>query len=568
MTHRLPPGPIGTSCLTCKRRHKKCDRAKPVCNRCSKGGYECLGYGHTKSGHTGSDDEALPIRTIHSTPYPSESPVSSASTHSADSPGDNEPLISYDVLRTPGIYGSHVQTGSLTPLNASRQLCDPLVPDADAAAHDLPLTISETYVDGARSSPHPQSTSPSDLLLFALASQIPQDVPLPPDVRRTVDYVISCVDRILNVTYFRPQGNQVARFRGQTTWRLSTCDFARRGMLVYAKIRESILEGSDSRNGGNFARWIGGYEQVLSTSLNQPLTSYEYRERHNDILEIFYAKIAVFDATTTYRLMCHLAPNFLQVVYSDPVLWSPEHNPALVSISHLFSSPRYGPACYVLMDIMASMIYGVPHLAEYNTDIEPFHTELHAAEWMNCVPGEFLILLAKINICRDQGLLADNWQTIERRLVTWEPRLKFEPEGLDSNRSVAWLALQESWRQTLLIYLYLVLCGARTDDPRIQLSVRQLFQLVGTIKRHDSAIANVHFFVQYLIAGVCSRTEKQRRIVRERLGCAAESRFWLFHGPDIIPVLDHLWLGAAIGGKPVTWDDYIRSRHVMLPLSS
>ncbi|KDN43599.1 hypothetical protein RSAG8_05976, partial [Rhizoctonia solani AG-8 WAC10335] len=435
--------------------------------------------------------------------------------------------------------------------------------------------MPETYVAGTGSSPHttnsavvPQPTFPSDPLLFALASQIPQNLPLPPDVRGTVEYVISCVDRILGVTYFRPEGKQVARFRGQTAWRLSTCDFARRGMLVYAKIRESILEGSDSGNSSHFARLIGGYEHVLSTTFHQSLTPYEHRERHNDVLEVFYVKVAVLDAATTYRLMCRLAPNFLQVIYSDPTLWSTEHNPALVSMAHLFSSPRYGPAGYMLMDVMASMVYGVPHLAEYNTDIEPFHTELHPAEWMNCVPGEFLILLAKINNCRDQGLLADDWRDIERRLVTWEPRLRFEPEGLDSNKSVAWLALQETWRQTLLIYLYLALCGARTDDPRIQLSLRQIFQLVGTIKRQDSPIANVHFFIQYLIAGICSRTEKQRRLVRERLGCAAESRFWLFHGPDIIPVLDHLWLGAAIGGQPITWDDYIRSRNVMLPLSS
>ncbi|KAL5633984.1 hypothetical protein ACGC1H_005986 [Rhizoctonia solani] len=543
----------------------------PVCNRCSKGGYECLGYGHNKSGYSrsGNDDESSqdPTRAIES--FPSRSPVSSSSTHSTDSPRDDETSI--DILATPTLYGSRNRAGYIAPQNIAgthRQLSSLSVSRcADAAIHNLPPAISKTYVDGAESLPHAVVPQP-DSLIFALAPNIPQSVPLPPDVRGTVEYVISCVDRILNVTYFRPQGGQVARFRGHTAWRLSTCDFARRGMLVYAKIRESILEGSDFGNGGNFARWIDGYEQVLSTSFHQPLTPYEHRERHNDVLEVFYVKVALLDAATTYRLLCRLAPNFLEAVYSDPTLWSTEHDPALVSIAHLLSSPRYGPVCYVLMDVMASMAYGVPHFAEYNTDIEPFHTELHPAEWMNCVPGEFLILLAKINICRDQGLLAGDWQDLERRLVTWEPRLRFEPKGLDSDRSVAWLALQETWRQTLLIYLYLTLCGARTDDPRIQFSLRQLFQLVGTIKRQVSRIANVHFFVQYLIAGVCSRTEKQRRLVRERLGCAAESRFWLFHGPGIIPVLDHLWLGAAIGGQSITWDDYIRSRHVMLPLSS
>jgi hypothetical protein len=94
------------------------------------------------------------------------------------------------------------------------------------------------------------------------------------------------VDRILGVTYFKPQGKQIARFLGHTAWRLSTCDFARRGLLIYAKIRDSILEGSDSGNEHMFARWIEGHEQVLSTSLDQSLTPYEQQERHHDILEV------------------------------------------------------------------------------------------------------------------------------------------------------------------------------------------------------------------------------------------------------------------------------------------
>lgn len=32
-------------CHTCKRRHKKCDEARPFCERCIKGGFQCDGYG-------------------------------------------------------------------------------------------------------------------------------------------------------------------------------------------------------------------------------------------------------------------------------------------------------------------------------------------------------------------------------------------------------------------------------------------------------------------------------------------------------------------------------------------
>ncbi|CAE6447223.1 unnamed protein product [Rhizoctonia solani] len=38
------PGPPPRSCLTCQKRRKKCDLGRPSCERCLKGGFECLGY--------------------------------------------------------------------------------------------------------------------------------------------------------------------------------------------------------------------------------------------------------------------------------------------------------------------------------------------------------------------------------------------------------------------------------------------------------------------------------------------------------------------------------------------
>jgi hypothetical protein len=35
---------VRTGCLTCKARHVKCDETRPICTRCSKGGYRCEGF--------------------------------------------------------------------------------------------------------------------------------------------------------------------------------------------------------------------------------------------------------------------------------------------------------------------------------------------------------------------------------------------------------------------------------------------------------------------------------------------------------------------------------------------
>ncbi|CAE6378494.1 unnamed protein product [Rhizoctonia solani] len=561
-TNRIPPGPAGTSCLTCKRRHKKCDRKRPVCDRCSKGGHECLGYPHNRSNGYAVGEEALPSGPSSGPRLPEPS-VSSSSPRTDDSPRNDKTLITQKKAK------DNVQSGTAH----TRQNHIAIYNKDDAVYDTFPLARSNTggrgpsvggSVDAGIAR---RSVFPASPLLFELASRMSKRLLVSPDVQDITQYVISHWDRMLKITYFKPPDEQIEKLHRMTVWRLSTCGFARQGMLIDARIHESILEGNHAVHSNEFTRWIEQFEQAVRARLNESLTSYEFHERLSDILEMFFSKSRLLNAATTYELFRRVAPNFLQMIYSDPTLWPTQSDPTLVSIAHLLACPSFGPAYYMLMDIMGSMIYGVPHLMDYNTDIKLFHAEPHPAEWIDCFPGEFMILLAKINACRDQRSTED-WRNIERQLIAWEPRPKFEPKGLESWKVVAWLALQETWKQTLLMYLYLAICGVPTDDPRIQSSLRQMFQLVGTIRRQDPPGSNVHFFAQCLITGICSRTEKQRRMVRERLGCAAETRFWMFRDPEIVPVLDHLWLGAGMEGKPVTWNDYLYSRRTVLPLPS
>ncbi|CAE7146339.1 unnamed protein product [Rhizoctonia solani] len=507
-TNKITPGPAGTSCLTCKRRPRK--------------------------------DETL----ISNDKIDIRSPNKPSGTgHTRQDPSK---ICAFD-------SGDAVIYDTFPPTRPKTRLVE----------NGIPLPLG--FVNAAIMQRPVFPTSP---LLFELASRMSKSVPVPSNIQEITEYVISHFDRMLNTIYFKPErSEQIQKFQRMALWRMSTCGFARQGMLIDARIHDSILEGSHSIHSNEFTHWINVFEQAVLVRLNEPLTHYELQERLNDILEMFFTKSRLHDAATTYQFFCCTTPNFLQIIYSDSTMWPAQSDPTVVSIAHILaSSSNYWPAYYMLMDVMGSMIYGVPQRVDYSTDIKPFHAEPHPLEWADCIPGEFMVLLAKINACRDQRS-AEDWRDIERQLVSWEPRPKFEPNGLESWKLVAWLALQETWKQTLLMYMYLAVCGVSTDDPRIQSSLRQIFQLIGTIRRQDPPGSNVHFFAQSLITGICSSTEKQRRLVRERLGCAAETRFWMFRGPEIVPVLDHLWLGAGVEGNPVTWNDYLHSRTTVLPLS-
>ncbi|KDN40034.1 hypothetical protein RSAG8_08355, partial [Rhizoctonia solani AG-8 WAC10335] len=185
-------------------------------------------------------------------------------------------------------------------------------------------------------------------------------------------------------------------------------------------------------------------------------------------------------------------------------------------------------------------------------------------------PAEFQIALTQINACRDRSPNAHDWKEIELWLLTWQARdiipIKYS-SGWESWMVVAWLAVQESWRHTLLAYLYMSVCGTTSGDEKVRSSVRQILQILETVRKQQAldTEVNVPCFLQYLMAGICSQNEKHRAIVRKKLGDICGTRLWLMRGTDFVPVLDHLWHGAAADGRPITWGDYL-SREIALPV--
>ncbi|ELU41212.1 fungal zn(2)-Cys(6) binuclear cluster domain-containing protein [Rhizoctonia solani AG-1 IA] len=517
-------------------RHKKCDKRKPACERCSKGGYTCLGYKHKGSNGTnnawlsdvtsgislsqlpeGSSNSVLPslpyATKTNSPPGAGVSVLDGAVPetwtencyHRLGNATATQPKMVEKALPQSLTSESQQDTSCLFSWYDDNSLIyDTLVPARPATDTQLlqPLRVGNP-------APFQQSSLEWEQSRLALVSEIPKGISvIPSDIRNIVDDLQD--DRVCNTIYFNPQDDSVEGMRKVVVWRLSTCDFARRGMLIDAKIRDSVFERSDSGRRSEFIHWIERFEQALCIQFTRPTTSEELRERLIDSLESI-----ILSATAT-----------------------PTGHTNTVSIAHLLESPLYKCTDYMFMDIVGSMVYGLPQVLEYNTDADLSCTRIHPVELLNCLPRRILVILAKINAYQYHGV--GNWQELEQSLVCWEPRSGFEPKGLESWKSIAWVALQEIWRHVF----------ARTDDPRIKSSLRQVFQLLGIIRRQDPPINNPHLFAPYLI---------RRRLVRERLSSAVETRSWSFRSPDFVPVLDHLWLGAGLGGQPVTWNDYVYS---------
>ncbi|KAG9123286.1 hypothetical protein FRC07_015143 [Ceratobasidium sp. 392] len=315
------------------------------------------------------------------------------------------------------------------------------------------------------------------------------------------------------MSYFKPTYKQIIRVRDIANWRLQNFASTRWAMLLCAKLWDSVLEGNTAseRELIILRRSMTQIERLLHS------TPAEARIRLVGSLEIALLKLRT-DGMNTYELLKNYASTFLQVVFSDPALWPSSYNSTSVSLAHVLASDSYEISHFAMLDMMCSMVYGLPQVVDYDTSMPPLDTGIHPAQMVHGCPPELQLVLADINAhsaWKQIGPILD-WYGIERKLREWSPSSQSSP-GEESWKLVARLAVQESWRHALLIYLYMAVCGAVSNEPRVQSSVRQVFQTMGTVKHEIQPVASAHFFIQCIIAGAFTPNEGYRASARTRL---------------------------------------------------
>ncbi|QRW20885.1 Fungal specific transcription factor domain [Rhizoctonia solani] len=545
MAYRSRPGPIGSSCLTCKRRHKKCDLRQPVCKRCEVGRFKCEGYEHNKRGAARNArlDSSRPSEGFQGEDFSqptsskgrsnretsenslfagerSEGTTSSSSPESFASPEMNNereykgPPGNTNSSALVNKRGNHIE--DYLRLLISRSTSDPSI---------NPLSIIRKIINLQGQLPYSPIDSTSPFLSYPWF----------------VDYVLERSDRYMDEWYFRPINFPRKRTRTDMVLRLQTSPITRWVSLISMSIMEASVAGDASQHSVH-STWLGRVEGCLRRELSCDLTPRKTQERRNEWIYVAMMKSMIAHTSNTYQVLRNMTPIFLQSVFSEPKFWSKDCDPAF----------HISPSWIALMQWLLDSLSNRPNASSSH-------------QWSLTSPSDFQLVLADINACRDMSHAAHDWKDIERRLLTWQSQ-PAEYEFTKPWMKMAWYAVQESWRLALLIYLYMAVCGTPSHDPRIQSYVHQLLQVVGTIKKQDSSNARLSLFVQYLMIGICARSEDHRKIVREKLSTCNNNKIWILRAPDFIPVLEHLWYGGTADDRPIYWIDYVLSRETMLPI--
>ncbi|QRV96387.1 Fungal specific transcription factor domain [Ceratobasidium sp. AG-Ba] len=351
--------------------------------------------------------------------------------------------------------------------------------------------------------------------------------------------------------------------------RITSSNVARWSMFVGAQMfRELQQEGVDA-DIKRFIPWLDRLSQLcVKSSRNASLE--ELIGCLAGGLELAFLQYMVSTAKSRYTLLRHIAPIFVQIASANPDLWSRDPLSSGISLAHALVSPHNDLARFIFTDTATSLTFGVPPLVEYDTS----HPIIQAPngislEWVHGCPVSFILSIAKINQWRARypnGCWSDDipWKEIERDIWAWRPMCEYGPDS-ESLKFVARLAVQEAWRHANLIYLYMGMCCVNSHDPRVQASVRQISRLNLTVNCHFET--GKHIIIPLLIAGICTRSESDRkgfrRVISQPIG---SNKSWLLKGIDFALVLDHLWSGVGMDGGPVMWDDYVASRRRVIDI--
>ncbi|CCO34500.1 26S proteasome regulatory subunit rpn2 [Rhizoctonia solani AG-1 IB] len=312
------------------------------------------------------------------------------------------------------------------------------------------------------------------------------------------------------------------------TTRASPVDYLPLASRVVAQFRQRIVQASSS---------LGLATQTEAQKL----------KTLGDALEIINLQMQAGSLKTTLELMAETAPLFRSAC--------PESPHELIDLPSKLTHPDVSLRHFVTIDVVLSITVLRPMHFRYNTHLEKDFRDREdwGLLWLNGVPGELILIMARINM-----FLTDYWANVDRQIITEiEQQLKeFKSspgKSPDAYLMVARLAVQECWRLAVLIYLYMCLDGADARDPRVEKAQKSFMRVLDRTKPNRTP--DVFLLAPMAIVGRATYRPRERDIIRQRLLNLQECAHPGTCGNDALQILECMWAKSDAEGRSVVWSD-------------
>ncbi|KAG9092883.1 hypothetical protein FS749_015375 [Ceratobasidium sp. UAMH 11750] len=279
--------------------------------------------------------------------------------------------------------------------------------------------------------------------------------------------------------------------------------------------------------------------------------SREALEALEDMFEVISIQFMSSSLEANLSLVCDAAP-----VYQNAC---PEAPGVPINLPAKLLHPEFPLRHFPSLDILFSLGMCRPMLFRYDISFTP---ELCATltdidgvglQWMHGIPDQFIVLLARMNMLRvdfapnvDPQVIGE----IQAEIKNFRPVLGV---STDPFLTVARLAVQESWRQVLYIYLYMGLCGADASDNRVEKALKGFTRLLEGTK--PGRTPDVFLMLPMIVAGVASRRSRDRNLIQSRMLNLRECSQPGTAGHESVLIQRDIWTRADAEARPAVWAD-------------
>ncbi|QRV82466.1 Fungal specific transcription factor domain [Ceratobasidium sp. AG-Ba] len=384
---------------------------------------------------------------------------------------------------------------------------------------------------------------------------------------RTVGFIISEYEQLFECVFFKPTEAQMQLIRNGFVTRILSSAVVHWSSLIGAKMFCSLRRDPDRATTRGYIPWLDRLGRICLT-LNDAANLDGLNERLLGLLELVFLRFITSDTKAGYTLLRRTAFLFTQIAGADPTLWPRDPTSNGIFLAHALLPPRHEIGRFIFMDNIFNHSFGLPPLVEYDTSHPVIQSaSSYPTEWVHGCPTRFMFSIVRINQwrARHKEQIDSPWNEIEEDTWAWRPT-GVSSSSSKSQGSITQVAVHEGWRYALLIYLYMGMCGVNSHGPRVQSSVRQISRLYSAVKPESGG--GMHFTAPVQIAAVCTQREVDRARFRALISQPMHNKMWLLRSMNFAGVLDYLWQGVAANGGPVTWEDYVTARRVVIDVGA
>ncbi|CAE6448708.1 unnamed protein product [Rhizoctonia solani] len=236
----------------------------------------------------------------------------------------------------------------------------------------------------------------------------------------------------------------------------------------------------------------------------------------------------------------------------------PEPLGQLVNLPNILVSPSINLRHYAETDIMTATLlarrmflrYDILYTPEINERFMGSQAGLH---WLHGIPDQLIILLAWVNMLHeDFGMNVD--PLIISQIEMEVERVKITPSTSDDPvYTIRRFAVQECWRLVVYIHLYVTLCGAHAEDPRVVKFVKRFMRFLGGIK--PARTVDTFLSLPIMFIGTFVSRKQDRELLFRRLTSMQECTMPGRAGHDCLMVLCDIWKRTEREQRPARWAD-------------